>query len=271
MRKLIFLVFAISCMLLAAGQAKAELVGHWALDAGSGTVAADTSGKGNNGTLLPVSGPPAWAAGKSGSALHFDNTNDVLSINNSASLNMNTAVGITVAFWMKPDTDTPVGPTGGAAQKDGLIDKGTGGATTGWQLYHETDGTIKAFQGAKLAVGADQFSLSSTVAVGSSKWTHIAYVADYDGGTPRMRLFIDGVLDATLMLSTATNLQDNTTDIIVGKNSSNYFYGGSIDDIQIYNNILSDAEIAQLAGVPEPATVCLLGLGALAMLKRRNA
>ncbi len=51
----------------------AGLVLHFALDDGTGMVAADSSGNGNNGTL---DGDPTWITGVSGGALDFDGTRD---------------------------------------------------------------------------------------------------------------------------------------------------------------------------------------------------
>ena len=50
------------------------LVGHWKLDETSGTVAGDSSGHGNNGTLIEaVPGSLIWEQGRtSGGALRFD-------------------------------------------------------------------------------------------------------------------------------------------------------------------------------------------------------
>lgn len=39
---------------------ESNLAGYWSVDAGSGTTLFDTSGRGNNGTLLPASAPPLW-------------------------------------------------------------------------------------------------------------------------------------------------------------------------------------------------------------------
>ena len=48
--------------------ASAELVAHWRLDDGTGTVAVDSSGNGHDGTLLL---DPQWVAGKYDGALEF--------------------------------------------------------------------------------------------------------------------------------------------------------------------------------------------------------
>ena len=51
-----------------AAPSSSGLVAHWNFDAGSGTVLADSSGNGHDGSLLRG---PTWVAGKSGTALSF--------------------------------------------------------------------------------------------------------------------------------------------------------------------------------------------------------
>ncbi|HOB97671.1 MAG TPA: hypothetical protein PKM43_02860 [Verrucomicrobiota bacterium] len=67
---------AVSTLLLAAGvpNTYAQLVGHWTFDEGSGTIAIDSSGNGNNGSLV---GAPAYSSDTpfgSDSSLLFANT-----------------------------------------------------------------------------------------------------------------------------------------------------------------------------------------------------
>ena len=61
-----------------------SLVGYWKFDEGTGTLAADSSGHGNNGTLT---GGPTWSASPTNSitftnpyALSFDGVDDYVSI-----------------------------------------------------------------------------------------------------------------------------------------------------------------------------------------------
>ena len=72
-------------------------VGHWTFDEGIGTVAADSSGSGNNGALV---GPPVWTAGISGSALDFDGVSDRVIIPDSSTLDVTQS--ITIAAWIMP-------------------------------------------------------------------------------------------------------------------------------------------------------------------------
>jgi hypothetical protein len=65
-KRLICLVSSVLLLgLTLTGPARAELVGWWKLDEGSGNIAYDSSGNGNDGTL---EGTPQWAEGKLGGA-----------------------------------------------------------------------------------------------------------------------------------------------------------------------------------------------------------
>ena len=67
--KLIYIISFIFVLSVAlTGTAKAELVGWWKFDEGSGTTATDSSENGYDGT---VGGESTWADGKHGSALAF--------------------------------------------------------------------------------------------------------------------------------------------------------------------------------------------------------
>ncbi len=56
-----------------ASVSNAALVGWWKFNDGQGTVAKDSSGRGNDGTIIG----PEWVAGKFGSALNFSGANYV--------------------------------------------------------------------------------------------------------------------------------------------------------------------------------------------------
>jgi len=75
-RKLIcWISFAVVLGLVLTSVAKAadpDLVGHWMFDEGSGTAAYDSSGNGNDGTLI---GGAQWVAGQLGGALEFNGSN----------------------------------------------------------------------------------------------------------------------------------------------------------------------------------------------------
>ena len=75
----------------------ANLVGAWGFDETGGTTTADASGRGNTGT---ISGATRTTAGKFGSALTFDGVNDLVTVADSASLDLTNSA--TLEAWVNP-------------------------------------------------------------------------------------------------------------------------------------------------------------------------
>jgi Concanavalin A-like lectin/glucanases superfamily len=80
-----------------AGTSPAGLVGAYAFDKGSGTVAADASGEGNAGAIIGAT----WTThGRFGSALRFDGSGEMVRVPASASLDLRDAM--TLSAWSRP-------------------------------------------------------------------------------------------------------------------------------------------------------------------------
>ena len=80
-------------------------------------------------------------------------------------------------------------------------------------------------------------------------------------------LWVDGVLRAS---SNTLKAVVNDVDLVIGYTAhtdpfQQKYWSGKIDDIRIYNRVLSESEIAVLA-VPEPSSVGLLGIGLIALI-----
>ena len=75
------------------------LVAAYGFNEGTGTTVTDASGNGNNGT---ISGATWTTSGKYGNALVFNGTSALVTINNSASLQLGTAM--TLEAWVNPST-----------------------------------------------------------------------------------------------------------------------------------------------------------------------
>jgi hypothetical protein len=74
----------------------ATCVGLWFFDEGTGDTATDSSGNGNDGTLM---NEPTWVDGKFGGALEFDGVDNYVEVADADSLKMTSE--ITVAFWFR--------------------------------------------------------------------------------------------------------------------------------------------------------------------------
>ena len=92
-----FLLIALISLLPLPLVAQTGPVAHWQFNEGSGTIAGDSSGNGNFGTL--VNGP-VWTTGFEGSAVSLDGADDYIEIGNAPALNP--ANALTLSLWVNP-------------------------------------------------------------------------------------------------------------------------------------------------------------------------
>ena len=188
LRKVKFFLGA--CLLangLTTGYADAQLqnglVGYWPFNEGTGTAAMDSSGDGNTGILL---NGPTWSSGKSGLALAFDGTNDYVEIPHAQSLNLSTA--LTVSVWINNETLMDPGLSQDQyriiASKGWPIDGGS------WSLaWRANDASLFFFVGRNTIYRYASFAYDNSQA---GTWHLITAVL----GNGTISLYQDGVLKA---------------------------------------------------------------------------
>ena len=203
---------------------EAELVGWWRFDEGSGTVANDSSGNGNNGIF---NGDPQWVVGYFGSALEFDGNDDWLDCGSDPSLDLTTW---TIAFWLKVNQNK---------NYNGFIIKGND-ADENYEVLGFEDGSfhfpIQHTDGSRTYVNTD------AGVIVPDEWAHFAY--SYDSSQGR-RMYKNGEL---IFQDTESGIpQASTTSLAIGNEQPMSRYtNGAMDDIRIYNRALSAAEIQRL-------------------------
>lgn len=202
-------------------------VAMWLFDEGEGNIAEDSSGKGNNGTLI---NGPEWVDGKSGSALSFDGSDDYVDCGNAPSLNLGST--ITAVAWVKLNS---------LSGKQTIISKAQSGA---WGIEYSV--TTPQY--------SNKFSWAPNInsgyrVIGANEdaeegvWYHLA--GTYDGA--KVLFYINGIL------------QDDTIDIVgsitptavqveIGSNPpgvSNIF-NGVIDEMAVFDVALGQADIQNI-------------------------
>jgi hypothetical protein len=204
----------------ASASANPRPVAAYSFDEGSGTTLHDSAG-GHDGT---IEGGASWTeAGKYGSALDFDGSNDLVKIADANDLDLTTA--FTLEAWVRPDV-----LSGGS-----VITKGEtpGGKLSGYWLSaaytsEKPAGVVANGTGTTKTVNGPSKLTAAT-------WAHVALSSD--GST--LRLYVDGVQVATetavAPLATAAPLKIGTS--ITG------FFNGLIDEVRLYDETLSEAEI----------------------------
>jgi len=226
------LLCSVSLILVLAmvGSASAEIVAHWPFDDGSGTIAKDVTGNGNDGTLQ---GDPQWVAGMFGTALEFDG-DDYVDCGNQDILNFGTN-DWTIAAWIKTTQ----------ADRGTIFANGgdDGGGVRFTLATHEANAD-------RLTLTTDDDStkaqaLGGTVVI-DGEWHHVAAMRE---GTA-IKVFVDGVEDGSNTVPAGYNLsgtsQHNSLIGAITSNASNTlikYYIGLIDDERIYNSALTGPEL----------------------------
>ncbi len=199
------------------------LVGHWAMDETAGTVAADSSGLAQHGTLMNTSGT-VWVSGHTAGAVSLDGVNDVIAIADSNTLDLGNA--FTLAAWINPRSYANFGR---------IFKKGT---VTGSQYDLALTGT-GALQ---LKTSVDYTSPGGLVSLNA--WQHVAVT--YDGTT--LRVYVQGVERANTAL--AITISPSTDSLYLGNIAAlTRPFDGKLDEARIYNRALSLAEVEALAGI----------------------
>jgi len=204
--------------------ASAELVGHWKLDEGTGSTAADSSDNGNNGDLI---GDPQWVTGKIARALYFDGDGDYVEIPHADILTVDTEVS--VAAWINAEALAPAGQ--GYA---GIVAKGNGPrsyslyTTSGGPLHFSTGGT----------------GSSSSASIPLNEWVHV--VASVVGG--QHEYYINGELDNATGSGITLPGASDTANVLIGMTheGATRLFQGIIDDVRVYNQALTQAELADV-------------------------
>ncbi len=199
------------------------LVGQWSFDGPdtTNTTALDRSGQNNTGTLDGMTLASNAIAGKNGQAIDFDGVDDQIIITN-----MDTYGIMSIALWIKRGrNDNPT--------HDGLMGCQDGG---GWGIgISDPDGGL---------IFLTQIGLSNVTSVGTITdfdWHHI--VITYDGNDAIF--YIDGVFDATAAYSVLP-FDCSGGAYTIGNSNSTTWYQGILDDVRVYNRVISAEEVARL-------------------------
>ena len=208
---------------------RAGLVAAYSFDAGSGSTVADVSGQGNTGS---ISGAAWTTTAKTGSALSFDGVNDLVSIADSASLDLTT--GMTMEAWVRPTA---------LEKKWRTVVVKENGRGIAYSLYANERTGLPVGQ---VNIDGEQNATGSALALNA--WTHLA--TTFDGTT--LRLYKNGVLAGSRAVSGA--IPTSTGQLRIGGNSVwSEWFAGQIDDVRVYNRALSAAELQTDMNTPVAA------------------
>ncbi len=202
-----------------------QLIAHYHFDEGNGNEAVDSSNYGNDGSIYGAK----WVSGINGTALEFDGKDDYIEVPDSKSLDIDKKVSIEA--WVKPKSLMDDG--------EGVVCKSNNIGTSpvyGIYIYY---GGMAGFQIFTKDIGV--FGLSTNFSLPINNWSHI--VGTYDGS--KMKIYLNGINKMTINLRGTGIIETNDQKLYIGFHSGNIkkYFNGTIDEIRIYNNVLSSSEI----------------------------
>ncbi|RKS53955.1 putative secreted protein (Por secretion system target), partial [Gillisia mitskevichiae] len=225
------------------GMAAGNLVAHWKMDEGSGTILTDSSPNGNTASTF---GSPSWIEGKDSYGLRFNGSNQYASIADNNMLDISGA--ITIATWIKPERITT----------QYLVKKADQNGIDGYELSLSSTG--KVFFRFNQKTSGNTYRLDSQVSYPSngSTWMHVAVT--YNGS--EIKMYINGVENSSINYTNTPPISNNSLALAIGAGSDG-FRGimGAMDDVRIYNTALDANAIMELATInssPEQPEIPLL-------------
>ncbi len=255
-------IFLLPALVLTATPASAGLIGYYTFE---NSDAADSSGNGNDGTLGGGAGLSFSVGGGvgGGTAAQFSG---LAGTANLISLPININPGVLPNLTMGAFVDAGVGITAFAkvlSQDNGGFDRTLGVDTRGG-----TSGAFAAFS--NTGAGVLNSNILPTAGVGYD-FIAVRY------GSGQVTLTVNG----TNVSSAAANGSGNALLYIGGNPGFNENWTGLIDNVFVYDEVLSDADLQTirvdggivLGQAPEPLSLVLIGggLAAIAGMARRRA
>ena len=160
-----------------------------------------------------------------GGSLNLDGSNDYVNIPKP------TLNSFTIEYWVKTTQASPSGTQW--YQGNGIVDAEVGGSTSDF-------GTVLLNNKLAFGVGNPDITIQSTTSINTGNWIHVA--ATWDGTTGAMKLYINGVLEASTIGATGTRSAPPSIRIGAIQTGINYF-NGTIDELRIWNSVRSQSDI----------------------------
>ena len=241
-------VLMVFCALVVgpAWSASGALVGWWPFDEGTGTVASDATGNGNDATF---NGDPQWGDGQLGGALEFDGSGDWLECADGGTLAIGEAVS--VAAWIKVN----------ALWIDHKIGGNQDFANGGYKMSIYTNNKVEFEIRTASNVAVLNRDVPGGLVLEMDTWYHVFGVYSQQEGY--VRTYVNGVLDRDMATEEALGVSPGPLRLGCEPwNTGGNNFNGAMDDVRVYNHAVAEAEmplimlggrLKELASNPEPA------------------
>ena len=200
------------------------LMGHWKMDEGSGSTAADSTAFANNATLSGAT----WTTDCAGnSGLEFDGVADTAATN----ADFDPPERGAVAFWFRSE-----GPPAASQSLWGVSDD--------FEMSQASDGLVTC----DMSTDGDLGGIVTTDPLDmENRWYHL--IDEYDADDDSYAIYINGELHMSGISATAITKQTADTLTFGTRTGSAQYFEGGIRDFRIYNRSLTPSEKSELSGL----------------------
>lgn len=215
-----------------------EYSGYWKFDEGSGNIAYDSSGLGNNGTIYGAT----WSSDCiSGKCLDFDGIDDYVKVPNSPTLTIDGEITLEAWVYLRGWNRAYPGIASKYYPRGYLL--GIQNSTGKWTFW------LRTKEGGLGIIWSDDLAEFN-------KWVHLAVVRDSNN---IVKMYVNGTLQSTT-ITLKGSIAEPDRDFLIGQWDG--YINGKIDEVIVYNRALSEAEIkAHANGNYQPLPKCSDGTG----------
>lgn len=199
-------------------------IAHWKLDDANGATAVDSEG-GHDGALT---GGPVWVVGQDGGALDFDGINDHVIVTHNDALSLSDTMSFSA--WINPDAI-------GVNYKTVLTKDGGGSGSNYYFGLWQDELVFGFFSG-----GAFREVFTNGLGIQAGSWQQIA--ASFDNASKEVMLYLDGTLVHKGIINFSPTAV--TADLTIGISPDGEYWRGLLDDVRIYNSVLSASVVSDL-------------------------
>ncbi|MGC9309693.1 MAG: LamG domain-containing protein [Candidatus Nanoarchaeia archaeon] len=169
--------------------------------------------------------------GKLNNAGDFDGAGDRINAGNNNNLNLQET--ITISAWINLDTKKPA-----HGYHHSIADR-SGDNQNGYWFYVANNAKL----GFLAMTSNDYDAVATSAEIPIGEWVHVT--ATYNkSDAKQVKLYINGQLDTHNTLS--KQIGSSSNNLIIGDRGSLHYLDGSIDELAIYNKVLSEAEVSNL-------------------------
>lgn len=212
-------------------------IAHWKFDGNANDAVGNNHGTVTGATLT---------TGVSGQAYYFDGY-DYITIANENNFDFERTKNFTVCMWVYPKA------LASSTTSRTLISK-LGSNMVGWELSNwgsGNSGAVTLYLINSWPNNAIQAQANNSLSL--NQWQHVC--ASYDGTSSisGARIYVNGGSKSlTPVKKTLTGSILNNNNVIIGDRNKNMPFIGNIDDVRIYNRVLSSSEIYSLYTTTKP-------------------